>query len=135
MNPTGFMGDDDARDRAAGLVADGLDPADVADRVPGLTSSNLLASLATDPAFVAAVNRARTERRDRLRAEVFNLATEAVAAVREILESEATPAAVRLRAALAVLACADATQPAPIGPTSESGVRHEMFIGRLLREA
>jgi hypothetical protein len=135
MNPTGFPGDDDARDRAAGLVADGLEPADVAGRVPGLTAPDLLASLATDPAFVAAVNRARTERRDRLRAEVFKLATEAVAAVRSILESEATPAAVRLRAALAVLACADANQPAPIGPTSEAAARHEMFIGRLLRES
>jgi hypothetical protein len=56
-----------------------------------------------ETAFIVEFNRVRSEQREAVRTELQNLATEAVRALRELL-GVATPPAVRLRAALAVLA-------------------------------
>jgi hypothetical protein len=57
---------------------------------------------------VAAENRAKTEQRERLRADVQALASEAVATLRELVCGPDVPPAVRLRASLAILQAADA---------------------------
>jgi hypothetical protein len=51
-----------------------------------------------DPEFIAAMNRAKRERSDRLRAEVLAMASEAVATIREMIRSDDVPPAVRLKA-------------------------------------
>jgi hypothetical protein len=56
-----------------------------------------------DPAFAAALREARNEYVETLQDEMKELATLALAALRRLLEDTATPASVRLRAALAVL--------------------------------
>jgi AcrR family transcriptional regulator len=58
-----------------------------------------------ETAFIVELNRARAERSQAIRTELQNLATDAVRALRELL-GVGTPPAVRLRAALAVLAAA-----------------------------
>jgi hypothetical protein len=56
-----------------------------------------------DPAFVAALRDARDQYVETLQDEMKDLSNLALAALRRLLEDPATPASVRLRAALAVL--------------------------------
>jgi hypothetical protein len=79
-----------------------------------------------DAEAIAAENRAKMERRERLRADVQSLASQAVATLRELVAGSEVPASVRLRACLAVLQAADAVAAEKIGPTSAEGVRAKL---------
>ena len=59
--------------------------------------------LATDAAFIAAYNSYRAEMVDAVRQEIRFLAVEATKAIRSVLTDEATPSAVKLKAAGEVL--------------------------------
>lgn len=69
----------------------------------GIHRSTIYTWLNTDPYFRVAVEQSRTEYDHRLQDELRSLGQIALKAIRELLESTATPAAVRLRAALAIL--------------------------------
>ena len=58
------------------------------------------------PSFKAELNRSLAEQRDVIRGELLALATSAVRAIREMVESPETPPVIRLRACLAVLSAA-----------------------------
>ena len=62
--------------------------------------------LRTDPEFIAALNRAKSFRRERLRAEVRSLASNAMATLRELVSGPDVPPSVRLRASLAIIQAA-----------------------------
>jgi hypothetical protein len=106
---------------------DGPDPEGDAESVAAWTSR--------DAEAIAAENRAKRSRRERLRSDVRSLASEAVATLRELVSGPDVPPAVRLRASLAILQAADAVAAEEIGPTSAEGVRakieHDEFIEAL----
>jgi hypothetical protein len=79
-----------------------------------------------EPGFVARLNRAKTYRVERLRADVRSLASDALATLRELVSSPDVPPAVRLRASLAILEAADAMKAETIGSTSARGVKASM---------
>src|SRR5262249_13585005 len=83
----------------------------------GVSRPTVYAWLDQSGAFVAALNRARAEQLEAIRGELRGLATAAVRTLRTLVESAEAPAAVRLKAALAVLAAVGADRPEPIGPT------------------
>src|SRR5512135_1149889 len=112
-------------------LASGADLAKAADAA-GVDREILRDWLHRDAAFVASLNRAKSERADRLRAEVRGLASEAVATLRELISGSEVPPAVRLRASLAILGAADAMRAEPIGPTTEAEVRAELTRRDLL---
>ena len=68
----------------------------------GLDAEAVVSWLAGDAGFVAGLNRAKTYRAERLRADVRALASDAVATLRELVSGPDIPPAVRLRASLAV---------------------------------
>jgi hypothetical protein len=103
--------------RAVGVLA-GADPAEVAGCDPEAVAS----WLDREPEFIAGLNRAKTYRRERLRAEIRSLASEAVKTLRKLVRGVDVPPAVRLRACLAILEAADAMKPETIGPTWVGGV-------------
>jgi hypothetical protein len=103
--------------RAVGVLA-GADPADVADCDPEAVAS----WLGGDPEFIAGLNRAKSYRQERLRAEILSLTSRAVKTLRQLVSDSTVPPAVRLRASLAVLEAADAMKPETIGSTSARGV-------------
>jgi hypothetical protein len=76
----------------------------------------------TDAYFVAELNRAREERADALRAQFSELAAEASNVVSDLLRSEDTPAAVRLKAALCVLRAVGALGSRAIGLTDPDAI-------------
>lgn len=78
-----------------------------------------------DPEFVAERNRVKTVRRERLRAEILSMASDAVATLRELASGPDVPPAVRLRASLAILQAADAMKAETIGPTSAEAIQAE----------
>ena len=88
-----------------------------------------------DPEFIAGLNRAKSFRRERLRADVRSLASDAMATLRELVSGPDVPPSVRLRASLAILQAADALKAEEIGPTSaegvEAGLDHKRFIESL----
>ncbi|MFO0888006.1 MAG: hypothetical protein U0790_02545 [Isosphaeraceae bacterium] len=88
--------------------------------------------MAFDAGFVAGLNRARSYRAERLRAEVRSLASDAAAVLRELVTGPDVPPAVRLRASLAILQAAEALKPDQIGPTSARGVQATMAHRALL---
>jgi hypothetical protein len=98
----------------------------------GLVAEAVVSWLDGEPGFVARLNRAKTYRAERLRADVRSLASDAVATLRELVSSPDVPPAVRLRACLAVLQAADAMRAEPIGPTSARGVKASMDHRALL---
>ena len=85
----------------------------------GVSRPTVYAWAATVPAFSAEQNRARAEQHEAIRGELRDLATAAVRTLRELVESPATPPAVRLRAALAVLASVGSEA---VGPTDPADV-------------
>jgi hypothetical protein len=89
----------------------------------------------SDAGFVARLNRARSYRAERLRADVRSLASDAVATLRELITAPEVPSTVRLRASLAILEAADAMKAETIGSTSVEGVQasmeHRMLIESL----
>jgi hypothetical protein len=76
-----------------------------------------------DPEFTAGLNRVKTVKRERLRADVASLASAAMATLRKLITNPDVPPAVRLRACLAVLHATDALTIEEIGPTSAETVK------------
>jgi hypothetical protein len=91
--------------------------------------------LRDDPEFIAGLNRAKLFRRERLRADVLSLASDAMATLGELVSSPDVPPSVRLRASLAVLQAADVLKAEDLGPTSAEGVQakldHRRFMDSL----
>jgi hypothetical protein len=112
----------------AGADSDGAD-------VAGCESEAVAEWLRDDPEFIAGLNRAKSFRRERLRADVRSLAFDAMAGLRELVSGPDVPPAVRLRASLAILQAADALTVEEIGPTTAEGVQanieHKRFINSL----
>jgi hypothetical protein len=103
--------------RAVGVLA-GADPADVADCDPEAVAG----WLDREPEFIAGLNQAKSYRRERLRAEIRSLTSEAVKTLRKLVRGADVPPTVRLRACLAILQAADAMKAETIGPTWAGGV-------------
>ena len=112
----------------AGAESDGAD-------VAGCDSEAVAGWLRDDPEFIAGLNRAKLFRRERLRADVLALASDAMATLRELVSGPDVPPSVRLRASLAILEAADALTVGEIGPTLAEGVQanieHKRFIDSL----
>src|SRR5262249_15361106 len=64
----------------------------------GIDRSTIYRWLRHDAEFVVELNRSKRDHLDRVRGELRSLASDAVKALRELVTSEATPPAVRLRA-------------------------------------
>lgn len=79
-----------------------------------------------DAEFIAELNRVRSYRAERLRADVRSLASDAMATLRELISRPDVPPSVRLRASLAILEAADAMKAETIGSTSARGVKASM---------
>ncbi len=79
-----------------------------------------------DPEFIAELNRVRSYRAERLRADVRSLASDAMATLRELISGPDVPPAVWLRASLAILEAANAMKPETIGSRSAQGVKASM---------
>jgi hypothetical protein len=103
--------------------------------VAGCRSDAVAEWLQDDPEFSAGLNRARSFRRDRLRADVLSLASDAMATLRELVSGPGVPPSVRLRASLAILDAANALKAEELGPTSADDVQakidHKRFIDSL----
>ena len=99
---------------------------------PGCDAEAVAAWMSRDAEAVAAENRAEAFRRDRLRADVRSLASEAVATLRELVTGPDVPPAVRLKACLAILQAADALKAEEPGPMSARGVQAKMDHRRLI---
>jgi hypothetical protein len=114
----------------AGAESDGAD-------VAGCESEAVADWLRDDPEFIAGVNRAKSFRRERLRADVLSLASNAMATLRALVSGPDVPPSVRLRDSLAILDAANALKAEELGPTSADGVRakldHQRFIDSLGR--
>jgi hypothetical protein len=112
----------------AGAESDGAD-------VAGCESEDVAEWLRDDPEFIAGLNRAKSFRRERLRADVLSLASDAMATLRELVSGPDVPPSVRLRASVAILQAADALTVEEIGPTTAESVRakieHDAFIESL----
>ena len=81
-----------------------------------------------DPEFIAELNRAKSFLRERLRADVRSLASDAMATIRELVSSPDVAPSVRLRASLAILEAADGrpiavAAPGRPGPGDASPIR------------
>ena len=72
------------------------------------------------------MNRAKTYRQERLRAEILSSTTQAVKTLRKLISDSSVPPSVRLRASLAILDAANAMKPETIGSTSARGVKASM---------
>ena len=112
----------------AGSESDGAD-------VAGSDPETAAEWLRDDPEFIASLNRAKSFRRERLRADVRSLASNAMATLRELVSGPDVAPAIRLRASLAILQAVDALKIEEIGPTSaeavEAGLEHKRFIQSL----
>ena len=108
-----------AQCRAVAALASGATIA--AAETAGVSRPTVYAWIDKVPAFVAELNRERAEQHEAIRGELRGLATAAVRTLRELVESPATPPAVRLRAALAVL---ESLKAEAIGPTDPADVEN-----------
>ena len=112
----------------AGAVSDGADAADCeSEAVAGWSGD--------DPEFIAELNRAKSYRTERLRADIRSLASDAMATLRELVSSPDVAPSVRLRASLAILQAANALKAEDAGPKTAAGVQasiaHERFVESL----
>ena len=79
------------------------------------------------------MNRVKLVQRERLRADVRSLASDAMVKLRELISGrDFVPHSVRLRACLAVLHAADALNVEEIGPMSPEGVQAKLQHDRFL---
>jgi hypothetical protein len=96
---------------------------------------SIVAWTSRDSEAIAGEKRAKRFRRERLRADVRSLASQAVATLREMVSNPDVPPGVRLRASLAIVQAADAIAAEEIGPTSAEGVQakaeHDAFVESL----
>lgn len=102
------------------------DPGSPAGSDAGCDPAAVAAWMSRDAEAVAEENRAKAFRRDRLRADVRSLASEAVATLRELVTGPDVPPAVRLKACLTILQVADALTTEAPGPMSARGVQAKM---------
>jgi hypothetical protein len=100
--------------------------------VSGCESEAVAEWLRDDPEFIVGLNRAKSFRRERLRADVRSLASDAMATLRELVSGPDVAPAVRLRASLAILQAADAMNVEEIGPTSADGVQAGLDDNRFI---
>ena len=121
-----------AQDRAVVALAGGATMTAAAEAA-GVSRPTVYAWLDGVPEFVVELNRARAEARGAIRAELQRVATSAVATLRELIESDETPDAIRLRAALAVLSAVGTDGPELIGSTDPAEVRREFSHRDLMR--
>jgi translation initiation factor 2 alpha subunit (eIF-2alpha) len=94
------------------------------------------------PGFTAGMNLARTEQHEVIRGELLAIATSAIRALREMVESSGTPPAIRLRASLAVLSSASEgvesigmTDPAAIERSDRDSERSGRWVAKMTRLA
>ena len=113
--------------RAIGAMSE-ANPAEL----DGLDAEAVVDWVQSDAGFVARLNRAKSYRAERLRADVRSLASDAVATLRDLITAPEVPSAVRLRASLAILQAADAMKAETIGSTSVEGVQASMEHRALL---
>ena len=78
------------------------------------------------PSSSRELNRAKSFRRERLRADVLSLASDAMATLRELVSGPDVPPSVRLRASLAILHAADALKAEDNRPDVGGGVQAKM---------
>jgi hypothetical protein len=104
---------------------------DVAD-VAGCQTEAVAEWIRDDPELIAGVNRAKSFLRERLRADVLSLASNAMATLRELVSGPDVPPSVRLRASLAILDAANALKTGELGPTSAEGVQGNMNHKRFM---
>jgi hypothetical protein len=116
-----------AVDRLAGADGPELNGFDVT----GCDREAVAGWLAQDAAFIAELNRAKSLRRERLRADVRSLASKAMETLRELVSGPDVPPSVRLRASLAILQAADAMAIDEIGPTSTKSIQAKLDSDRL----
>ena len=88
-----------------------------------------------DPEFIAELNRAKSYRTERLRADIRSLASDAMATLRELVSSPDVAPSVRLRASLAILQAVNALKAEDAGPKTAEGVQariaHKRFVESL----
>lgn len=123
----------EARGQAVESYAARSDVSEAA-RIAGVDAGTVRRWLDSDAEFNGEINWARVERASRLRAEVRELASDAVATLRELISSPAAPPAVRLRASLAVLQATEAMKAETIGPTDPREIRSEWSRRELLSQ-
>jgi hypothetical protein len=103
--------------------------------VAGCDSEAVAGWLREDLGFIAGLNRAKLFRRERLRADVLSLASDAMATLGGLVSGSDVPPSVRLRASIAILEAADALKVKEIGPTTaeavQANVEHKRFIDSL----
>jgi hypothetical protein len=128
----GTVGLTPAQGRAVVALAGGATVTAAAE-AGGVSRPTVYAWLDGVPEFVAELNRARAEARDAIRAELRSLAVDAVAAMRELITSNETPPAIRLRAAMTVISTVGADFPEPIGSTVPDEVRGQFSNRDLMR--
>ena len=106
------------------ILADGNSIAE-ASRRTGVSRTTVHDWLNRNPVFATGLNRIKAERLESLRSDIHSLAAPALETLRGVLTDAEQPAAVRLKAALAVLDRVGAGQPEVIGPTDPSVIRRE----------
>jgi hypothetical protein len=84
-----------------------------------------------DAEFIAELNRAKSYRTERLRADLRSLAFDAMATLRDLFSRPGVAASVRLPASLAILQAVNALKADDVGPTTVEGVRASMTRERL----
>jgi hypothetical protein len=103
--------------------------------VAGCKSETVAGWLRGNPELIAGSNRAKVFRRERLRADVLALASDAMANLQELVSGPDIPPSVGPRACIVVLQASDALTVEEIGPTTAEGVRakieHDAFIESL----
>jgi hypothetical protein len=101
----------------------------------GCDSKAVAGWLRDDPEFIARLNRAKSFQRERLRADVLFLASDAMATIRELVSGRDVRPSARLRASLAILRAADALKVDEIGPITaeavQDNIEHKRFIDSL----
>jgi hypothetical protein len=100
--------------------------------VPGCESEALTEWLRDGAEFIAGLNRAKSSRKERLRADVPSPASDVMTTLRELVFGPDVPPAVRLRASLAILQATAAMKADDVGPISAARVRAKMERKRFL---
>jgi AcrR family transcriptional regulator len=106
----------------------------VAADAAGVHRASIYRWLDDDAEFLAELNRLKAEQRAALAAQVGELTAQALEVVRGVLTDPAVPAAVRLKAAMAVLERAGALEPAPApGPVHPGDIKADRMNRSLIR--
>jgi hypothetical protein len=109
----------------AGAKPDGAEPADLEPEAMAGWSGD-------DPEFIAELNRAKSYRVERLRAELRSLASDAMETLRDLVSRPDVAASVRLRASLPILQAVNALKAEDIGPMTAEGVQAKKARNRFI---